>query len=98
LANGGEREFKLALELTPNYADGHANLAHYLGWAGRLPEALAEFAKMRELNPASAFNVDSVIRYHQRDYKAMVESGRQSMALSPGSWLRHYYLAVVMTV
>jgi tetratricopeptide (TPR) repeat protein len=44
-----EREFKYALDLTPNYVDGHANLALYLGWSGRrstatmLPNPVAFF-------------------------------------------------------
>jgi eukaryotic-like serine/threonine-protein kinase len=86
-----EREFNLALELNPNYGDGHANLAV---WAGRRAAALAEVAKVRELNPVWSFNVESAIYYHQRDYKAMVEAGRQSVASNPASWLRHYFLAV----
>jgi serine/threonine protein kinase/TolB-like protein len=89
-----EREFNLALELNPNYGDGHAHLAVYLGWAGRRAEALAEVAKVRELNPDWTFNVESQIYYLQRDYKAMVEAGRQSVASNPGRWPRHYFLAV----
>jgi eukaryotic-like serine/threonine-protein kinase len=89
-----EREFNLALELNPNYGDGHAGLAVYLGWAGRRAEALAKVAKVRELNPGWTFNVESQIYYLQRDYKAMVEAGRQSVASNPGGWLRHYFLAV----
>jgi eukaryotic-like serine/threonine-protein kinase len=89
-----EREFNLALELNPNYGDGHAHLAVYLGWAGRRAEALAKVAKVRELNPGWTFNVESQIYYLQRDYRTMVEAGRQSVASNPGGWLRHYFLAV----
>jgi eukaryotic-like serine/threonine-protein kinase len=89
-----EREFNLAIELNPNYGDGHANLAVYLGWAGRRAEALAKLAKVRELNPGWTLHVESQIYYLQRDYKAMVEAGRQSVASNPGSWLGHYFLAV----
>jgi tetratricopeptide (TPR) repeat protein len=89
-----EREFNYALQLNPNYPEGHADLALYLGWAGRRAEALAKVAKVRELNPGWTFNVESQIYYLQRDYRAMVEAGRQSVASNPGSWLRHYFLAV----
>ncbi|WP_263366681.1 protein kinase domain-containing protein [Edaphobacter bradus] len=89
-----EREFNYALELNPNYGDGHANLAVYLGWSGRRAEALAEVAKVRELSPAWAPNIESVIYYHLRDYKAMVEIGRRSVPLSPENWSRHYFFAV----
>ena len=89
-----EREFNYALQLSPNYPEGHANLALYLGWTGRRTEAMAEVAKMYELNPGWTLNIDSAIYYQLRDYKAMVEASRQSVASNPGSWLAHYFLAV----
>jgi eukaryotic-like serine/threonine-protein kinase len=89
-----EREFKYSLELNPNYPDGHQLFALYLGWTGRRAEALAEVAKMRELDPGYGLTVEPAIYYHLRDYKAMVEMTPQRVALNPGSWLRHYFLAV----
>jgi eukaryotic-like serine/threonine-protein kinase len=89
-----EREFKYSLELNPNYPDGHQLFALYLGWTGRRAEALADVAKMRELDPGYGLTVEPAIYYHLRDYKAMVEMTPQRVALNPGSWLRHYFLAV----
>jgi eukaryotic-like serine/threonine-protein kinase len=89
-----EREFKYSLELNPNYPDGHQLFALYLGWTGRRAEALAEVAKMRELDPGYGLTMEPAIYYHLRDYKAMVEMTPQRVALNPGSWLRHYFLAV----
>jgi len=89
-----EREFRYAVELNPNYGDGHGSLAIYLGWAGRRAEALAEAAKIRDLSPAWTFGPDPVIYYHLRDYKAMVEFGRRFVPSNPGFWQVHFFLAV----
>ena len=92
-----KREFNYALELTPNDPHGHAEFAMYLGWVGLRNEALAEVAKIHELSPGApgwSLNPESTIYYQLRDYKAIVEVGRQSVPLYPGSWVRHYFLAV----
>jgi tetratricopeptide (TPR) repeat protein len=92
-----KREFNHALELTPNDPHSHAEFALYLGWVGLRNEALAEVAKIHELSPGVpgwSLNIESAVYYQLRDYKAMVEAGRQSVPLNPGSWLRHYFLAV----
>lgn len=92
-----KREFNHALALTPNDPHGHAEFAMYLGWVGLRNEALAEVAKIQELSPGVpgwSLNAESAIYYQLRDYKAMVEVGRQSVPLNPASWIRHYFLAV----
>jgi len=89
-----DREFRHALELNPNYGDGHGWLGLYLGWGGRRNEALAELAKMEELDPGWILIGESVTYFHLRDYKAMVELNRRFMPLNPGTWQGHYFLAV----
>ncbi len=37
---------------------------------------------------------EALINYHLRNYKAMIEVGRQSVASDPNSWLDHYLLGV----
>jgi len=91
-----EQEYRNALELAPNYVDAHEGLAWYLAWSGRRPEALAEIAKIRELDPAYPFTLldESGIYYHQRDYKALVEASRKYLASNPDNWISHYFLGV----
>jgi tetratricopeptide (TPR) repeat protein len=89
-----EREFRYALELNPNYGDGHGYLVVYLGWGGRRNEALAELAKMGELSSDWSSIAESVTYFHQRDYKPMVELSRRVTFLNPGIWQGHYFLAV----
>ena len=50
---GGEREFKRAVELNPNYAEAHQWYATALMSVGRLQEASDEMERARELQPAS---------------------------------------------
>jgi Tfp pilus assembly protein PilF len=89
-----EKEFRRALELTPNDVVAHANLGAYLGWSGRPAEALAELARTRELDPVSPLVDDSMVYYHSRDYQAMSTASRKFVASNPDNWLAHYLLGV----
>jgi TolB-like protein/DNA-binding winged helix-turn-helix (wHTH) protein/Tfp pilus assembly protein PilF len=91
-----ERQFRYALELCPNSAGAHGSLSYYLGLSGRGAEELAEIAKARELDPLmpDVLIGEALIKYHLRNYKAMIEVGRQSVASDPNSWLAHYLLGV----
>jgi TolB-like protein len=51
--SGAEREFKRALELNPNYAEGHYRYALALTCLGRHEEAFSEYEKALELDPLS---------------------------------------------
>ena len=91
-----ERELRHAVDLNPNYIEGHETLLWFLAWSGRPSEALAEVGKIRRLDPAYpfAFLDESAVHYHQRDYKSLVEAGLKSVAANPSSWSSHYLLAV----
>jgi len=95
--SAAEREFNHAVQLSPYDINTHGDLAVYLGWSGRYVEAHAQAAKMRELDSADllfARAIDSVIYYHQRDYRATVEAARSFVATNPAQWEGHYFLAV----
>ena len=51
---GGEREFRISLELDPGSAEGHRAYAVYLWTVRRNEEALSEMEHARELSPLSA--------------------------------------------
>jgi tetratricopeptide (TPR) repeat protein len=91
-----EREIRHAIDLNPNYVEGHETLLWYLAWSGRPGEALAELEKIRRLDPAypRRFLQESGVRYHQRDFSSLVEAARKSLAANPEQWSSHYYLAV----
>ena len=90
-----ERELRYAVELNPNYAEGHENLVWYLAWSGRSTEALDEIKKIRKLDPAYPyFSPESGIYYHRRDYRALIEASRKYVASIPDDWPGRYNLGV----
>jgi TolB-like protein/DNA-binding winged helix-turn-helix (wHTH) protein len=91
-----QKEMRYAVDLDPNYVEGHITLVWYLAWSGRRDEALAESQKIRSLDPAyplASFD-ESGVYYHQRDYKSLIEASQRSVITSPNSWSGHYFLAV----
>jgi tetratricopeptide (TPR) repeat protein len=91
-----EKEMRHAVDLDPNYIDGHETLVWYLAWAGRRDDALAEVRKIRAVDPAYpfAFLQESGVYYHQRDYKSLVEAAQKSVDANADLWSSHYFLAV----
>jgi TolB-like protein/DNA-binding winged helix-turn-helix (wHTH) protein/Tfp pilus assembly protein PilF len=91
-----EKELRYAVDLNPNYIEGHVTLLWYLAWSGRHEEALAEVQKIRWLDPAYPFMSlnESGVYYHRRDYKSLMEAGQRSVTTNPNSWSSHYFLAV----
>jgi len=91
-----EKEFRLALELNPNYVAGQEQLAWFLAWSGRRDEALAGLANMGRLDFASSTRttVESGVYYHQRDYKTLVEVSRKFVTVNPDAWPGRYFLAI----
>jgi TolB-like protein/Tfp pilus assembly protein PilF len=82
---GAEKEFRRALELSPNYATAHQWYGEYLSLLGRHAEAIREDEAATQLDPASA------IAHHQlgntlqaaRQYDRAMEEYRVSIQLSP---------------
>ena len=48
-----EKEFRLAIQLDPDYSTAHQWYAEYLAWPGRFDEALAKSERARQLDPLS---------------------------------------------
>jgi tetratricopeptide (TPR) repeat protein len=95
LAHGREG-IQNALELNPNYVDGHEQLTWYLAWSGRRVEALEELASMAKLDLAASTRTgaECAIYYHQRDYQTLVDVGSKFVSRNPDKWDAHYFLAV----
>jgi TolB-like protein len=89
-----EHELRHALDLNPNSLDGHETLVWFLSWSGQRNEALAEIAKMRELDPAFPLRCQdrAGLYYHLREYRELAEAGQQAVELNPGEWTAHYFL------
>ncbi len=82
---GAEREFKRAIALDPGSAPAHAGYGWYLGYMGRLEEALPQLQRAREIDPLSpetVVNIGEAFMY-RREYARADEYFRQAIAMAP---------------
>jgi serine/threonine protein kinase/Tfp pilus assembly protein PilF len=82
---GGEREFRRAIELNPDYASTHHWYGLHLLARGRIPEALAEIRRARELEPLSAI-INANVGYYfycARQYERAVQELRRATEVDP---------------
>jgi len=93
-----DREFRRALELCPNSDAIHWVHTYYLAWSGHGADGLAELEQTRELDPlmteARFLHAKGLIYYHLRDYRAMIEAGRNHVTANENSWFAHFLLGV----
>ncbi len=94
---GGEREFKRAVELNPNYAEAHQWYATALMSLGRLPEASDEMARARELQPSSRSILadQGLLFFYQGKTAKAIEQLEQIEAAEPTFRSAHMYLAYI---
>jgi adenylate cyclase len=50
----GEREYRRAIALNPNYYEAHHQYGYLLAFAGRFDESVAEFTRANEMDPLSS--------------------------------------------
>ena len=82
---GAEREFRRAIELSPNYANAHHWYAEYLSLAGQHERAIQESERARELDPLSSIiNAWVGSRYFfARRYDMAIEQYRNAAEMDP---------------
>jgi tetratricopeptide (TPR) repeat protein len=92
-----EREFRRALELDPNYVTAHHWYATFLMMLGRLPEALDQIERARQLDPAStAILADkALILFHQGEPEQAIALLKQLSASQPAFFSTHRYLSLI---
>jgi tetratricopeptide (TPR) repeat protein len=91
-----EAEFKKAIELNPNYPTVHHWRSINLRDTGRKDEAFAAIKRAQELDPLSriiGINV-GIIYLNRNDTDAAIKQFQDTMALDPGWWSAHHWLAV----
>jgi TolB-like protein/DNA-binding winged helix-turn-helix (wHTH) protein/Tfp pilus assembly protein PilF len=90
-----DREFNRAIALAPSYSCAHEDRAIFLALVGRRAEAMAEIAKIHQLDyGSSAAHTESVAYYELRDYPRLIDSSRRALLFDPKDWFQHYTLGV----
>jgi TolB-like protein/DNA-binding winged helix-turn-helix (wHTH) protein/Flp pilus assembly protein TadD len=80
---GAEREFRRAIDLNPNYANGHHWYGEFLSLVGRHKQAIEESQRARELDPLSTIiNAWVGSRYFfARQYDKAIEEYRNAVEM-----------------
>lgn len=93
--DAAEREFNRAIALAPSYSCAHEDRAIFLAFRGRRAEALAEIAKIDQLDSGpGAATTESWAYYELRDYPNLIEAGRRALLVDPNDWSQHYHLGI----
>jgi TolB-like protein/Tfp pilus assembly protein PilF len=80
-----EATLRQGLEASPREALGHTRLALLLSAAGRLPEAIVEAERARDLEPLipERYTTLGIIRYYARDFDRALEDMQRALAVAP---------------
>ena len=91
-----EKEFKIALELNPNYATAHHWYSLWFASMGRLEEALRMISRAAELDPISQAIQKEVglILYFDRQYDRAIEMAKKTLELDPSYSAAHRLLSL----
>jgi TolB-like protein/DNA-binding winged helix-turn-helix (wHTH) protein/Flp pilus assembly protein TadD len=90
-----EREFNRAIAMAPSYSCAHEDRAEFLAFLGRRAEAMAEIARINQidLGPSAAMT-EAGVYYQLRDYPSLVEVGQRGIASNPNEWVEHRDLGI----
>lgn len=91
---GAEQDFKRAIELNPNYANGHNFYASFLMSRGRIEESIAASNRARELDPFS-LSISAqrgFLLENARRYDEAIEQLRSVTAMDPNHYSAHWVM------
>ena len=91
-----EREFRLALELNPNYATAHHWFSQWFLNMGRLDEALQMISRAAELDPVSQaiLKDQGLTLYYNRQYDEAIALAVKTLELDPNYAAAHRLLSL----
>jgi len=93
--NAADREFNRAIALAPSYSCAREDRAIFLAVTGRRAEALAEIAKIDQLDYSfSAATTESETYYQLRDYPNLIKSSKRWLLLGPNDSSQHHALGI----
>ncbi len=81
-----EKEFKIGIELSPNYATGHHWYAEWLLFMGKTEEAFKEISIAVDIDPVSPgiLKDKGIHFYYNRKYDEAIELATKALDLDPG--------------
>jgi TolB-like protein/DNA-binding winged helix-turn-helix (wHTH) protein/Tfp pilus assembly protein PilF len=93
--DAAERGFNRAIALAPSYSCAHEDRAIFLAFAGQRGEALAEIAKINQLDYGlSSAMAESVTYYELKNYPELMQASKRGLLLDPEDGFLHYLLGV----
>jgi serine/threonine protein kinase/Tfp pilus assembly protein PilF len=95
---GAEREFKRAIELSPNYPNAHDGFGFYLKAVGRHQEAIEKGQLAQRLEPLSTFAHVSLgyAYYFARDYDKAIGECRKALEMDKHSTFAYRNLGLAL--
>jgi serine/threonine protein kinase/Tfp pilus assembly protein PilF len=92
-----EREYRRAIELSPNYSTAHHWRGEFLASKGLFDESFVEYRRALELDPLSlAIGTDlGLAYYYARQYDRAIEYLKKLIEMDPNYVRTHIYLAQV---
>ena len=89
-----EKEFKRAIELSPNNSDAHTYYSWFLAPMGRNDQAIAEAKRAQQADPLSGFATFSVgaALVFARRWDPAIEQLRRAIEIDPNFWFSHCFL------
>jgi TolB-like protein len=89
-----EREQKLAIELNPNYPEGHRRHGLLLQSLGRLEEARIAFGRALEIDPLAPVTNQNYanVLFYERKYDESETLSKKNVELDPNYWYAHLQL------
>jgi TolB-like protein/DNA-binding winged helix-turn-helix (wHTH) protein/Flp pilus assembly protein TadD len=93
--DAADREFNRAIALAPSYSCAHENRAMFLAFVGRRAEALAEIAKINQMDYSfSSAMTEAMTYYELREYPELIAASKRGLLLDPEDAFLHYLLGV----
>ncbi|MES1197754.1 MAG: adenylate/guanylate cyclase domain-containing protein [Chitinophagaceae bacterium] len=94
-----EKEYKIGIELSPNYATGHHWYAEWLFYNGHSVEALREISLAVELDPISQgiLKDKGIYYYYTGQYDKAIEIAKMTLELDPDFFPAHRLLSLAYT-
>jgi len=92
-----EREQKRAIELNPNYSEGHRRYGLLLQNLGRFEEASIAIRRALEIDPLSPVTnqQNAQLLFYERKYDESETLSRKNVELDPNFWYAHWQLFYV---